>query len=135
MLRMLLVALTAFSLTGPARAQGEADAIQGVISRQIEAFQADDFETAFSYASPTIRRLFGTSENFGAMVRNGYPMVWRPAEVQFKDVRGSGSLFHQRVLVRDGHGVYHLLEYQMIPGAEGWKINGVWMLEQPPMGV
>ncbi len=135
MLRILLAALTAVSLAGPARAQGEAEAIQGVISSQIEAFRADDFETAFSYASPTIRRLFGTSENFGAMVRNGYPMVWRPADVQFKDFTGSGNLFHQRVLVRDGQGVYHLLEYQMIPGAEGWKINGVWMLEPPPVGV
>ena len=55
-------------------------AIESVISKQIEAFRADDFATAFTFASPNIRSMFGTPDNFGVMVRRGYPMVWRPGQ-------------------------------------------------------
>lgn len=57
--------------------------IQNVIAAQIEAFQQDDFQTAFTFASPKIQMLFGSPENFGKMVQNGYPMVWRPSDVTF----------------------------------------------------
>lgn len=100
-------------------------AVQKVISDQIAAFQADDFDTAFTYASPTIKRLFGDADRFGQMVRNGYPMVWRPAEVQFLDTETAGEAVRQHVLIRDQEGVYYELQYDMIDGAEGWKINGV----------
>ncbi len=135
MLRLLIVSLFALGLVGPARAQDEAAAIEGVIGSQIEAFRADDFATAFTFASPAIQRIFRTPENFGAMVRNGYPMVWRPAEVEFRGLEGAGNLYAQQVLVRDAQGVYHLLEYQMIRIENGWRINGVSLLETPPVGV
>ena len=72
----LAIAL-ALSLPAPARAQG-AD-IEATIGRQLEAFRADAFDDAFTFASPMIQGLFRTPETFGEMVRNGYPMVWRPA--------------------------------------------------------
>ena len=60
----------------PALSQSEASSgIEATINRQIEAFQADDFATAFTFASPTIQGMFGTSDRFGAVVRQGYPMV------------------------------------------------------------
>ncbi|MEM6481792.1 MAG: DUF4864 domain-containing protein [Pseudomonadota bacterium] len=100
-------------------------AVKQVISDQIAAFQADDFDTAFTYASPTIKQMFGDADRFGQMVRNGYPMVWRPAEVQFLDTETTGEAVRQHVLIRDQSGVYYELQYDMIEGAEGWKINGV----------
>ena len=108
--------------------------IEGTIQGQIDAFQVDDFDTAFSFASPTIRRMFGNSEYFGSMVRQGYPMVWRPAEVRFLDLRELGGLMVQRVMIRDRAGVYHVLEYQMQPGADGWQINGVRLVPQSGVG-
>ena len=62
-----------------------------MISKQIEAFKADDFDTAFSFASPMIQRMFGSASTFGEMVQNGYPMVWRPAEVRFSAPRRSAA--------------------------------------------
>ena len=38
-----------------------------------------------------IQGMFGTPARFGLMVRNGYPMVWRPAEVEFLSVEERGS--------------------------------------------
>ncbi|MEM6637093.1 MAG: DUF4864 domain-containing protein [Pseudomonadota bacterium] len=108
--------------------------IEGTIQRQLEAFQADDFVTAFTFASPSIRQMFGTPERFGQMVRNGYPMVWRPAEVEYLELREIRGALWQKVLIRDGEGRFHTLDYQMIPTEGGWQINGVTVVRQPDVG-
>lgn len=102
--------------------------IEANIAAQIQAFRADDFATAFTFASPSIQRLFRNADNFGAMVRNGYPMVWRPADVRFLELREVDGALWQKVMITDGNGRVHLLDYQMIPLTEGWKINGVQLL-------
>ena len=110
----------------------QADDVQDVISQQLEAFKADDFATAFSFASPAIKGIFGTPERFGMMVRQGYPMVWRPADVQFIGQETRDPLVYQRVMIRDADGTFHALEYEMIPTSEGsWQINGVRFIQPP----
>lgn len=99
--------------------------IQGVIRDQIEAFRADDFAGAFEHASPGIQKFFGSSQRFGQMVQQGYPMVWRPSGLTFLEQRNDGGLIWQRLLVRDAQGRGHVLDYQMIQTENGWKINGV----------
>ena len=108
--------------------------VQDVISAQIEAFRADDFEKAFTYASPTIRGIFGTSERFGVMVRQGFPMVWRPGAIRFLEFRPNAGGTDQLVLIRDAEGVFHTLKYEMIETPEGWKINGVQFVGAPELG-
>jgi len=109
-------------------------AIETVIQQQFDAFRAEDVGTAFSFASPNIKGMFGTPENFGKMVRNGYPMVWRPAEVQFLDLREVAGNLWQRVMVTDQAGRTHLLDYQMVETGQGWQINGVQLLPQAGVG-
>ncbi|TRD21729.1 DUF4864 domain-containing protein [Palleronia caenipelagi] len=121
------------ALTAPAMA--EDTALTAVISAQIDAFLADDMVTAFGYASPMIRDMFGSAENFGRMVRQGYPMVYRPTEVQFLGVKDLGSVLRQRVLIRDSGGATHLLDYDMIRVGTDWRINGVHLIEAPGIGV
>ena len=123
-MRQILLALAATILLAmPAKANE--DAIQSVISSQIAAFQADDFTKAFTFASPTIQQIFGSPEQFGTMVREGYPMVWRPSEVTFLSVETTDGLLWQTVMVRDQAGAVHLLDYQMVELEQGWKINAV----------
>ena len=117
------VILMIICFCGAARA--DEDAIRSVISDQIDAFQQDDFETAFTFASPSIKSMFGTPERFGVMVRQGYPMVWRPAEVSFLSAETIAGQLWQNVLIRDAQGALHILEYQMIEGPDGWKVNAV----------
>ena len=109
--------------------------IEGTIQSQIDAFLADDFATAFTFASPNIQGLFGSADRFGAMVRGGYPMVWRPEDVQFLELRDLNGRLWQKVMVRDQAGGFHVLDYQMIETAEGWRINGVQLLPAPDLGV
>lgn len=105
--------------------------VEATIDSQIEAFLADDFGRAFTFASPNIQRMFRTPENFGAMVRRGYPMVWRPAEVRYLELRQINGALWQKVQITDAEGRVHLLDYQMIELNSEWKINAVQYLRQP----
>ena len=102
--------------------------IEANIAAQIQAFKVDDFDTAFTFASPNIQRLFRNPENFGAMVRNGYPMVWRPSDLRFLELREIAGALWQKVLIVDGRGQTHILDYQMVQQEDGWKINAVQLL-------
>ncbi len=108
--------------------------IQTVIDNQIDAFLSDDFATAFTYASPNIKRVFGNPERFGQMVRQGYPMVWRPQNVEYLSLNQINGRHVQTVMITDNTGTIHLLEYDMIDTPEGWLINGVQILRTPQIG-
>lgn len=125
-----VLCLGLLALTPQAHAQNAE--IEATITAQIEAFKADDFERAFTFASPNIQGLFQTPDNFGRMVRGGYPMVWRPKDVTYLEVREAAGFLFQRVMITDAEGAVHLLEYQMIEMGGAWKINGVRLLANPP---
>ena len=125
--------LLSLGLALPAAAQEEP--IREVIESQIAAFQADDMVTAFSYASPGIQAMFGTPENFGLMVKQGYPMVYRPTDVEMGDLREVAGNLWQRVRVEDQAGAAWFLDYMMIETPEGWLINAVQILPAPEVGV
>jgi len=125
--------LTAAFLALPALAQE--DPIRNTIQSQLDAFRADDFGTAFSFASPMIKGIFGTAENFGAMVTNGYPMVHRPAEIEMGELREVAGNLWQRVRIIDQAGRAHILDYMMVETPEGWQINAVQLLPAPDVGV
>ena len=116
----------------PAAAQ-EAE-VHATIERQLQAFQADDFGQAFSFASPNIKSIFGTPENFGRMVTQGYPMVHRPGAVKMLDLREVAGALWQRVMITDAAGKTHLLDYQMVQTPEGWQINAVQLLQATGLG-
>ena len=116
-------------LTTPAPANAQETDIQSVISSQIDAFKVDDFATAFTFAAPSIQNIFRTPENFGRMVSQGYPMVWRPADVSYLDLRQEGGAVFQDVQIVDAKGRIHLLEYRMTQMQGSWKISGVRLLE------
>ena len=128
----LYAVLTAACLALPVQAQ-EAP-IQSTIQSQLDAFMADDFVTAFSFASPMIKGVFGTSDNFGTMVQQGYPMVSRHGAVQMLELRTVAGNLWQRVMITDNAGRTHLLDYQMIETADGWQINAVQLLPAQDAG-
>jgi hypothetical protein len=132
-MRLLFAALLSVFAVTSTVGTAKADSIQDVISSQLDAFQADDFATAFTFASPMIKRLFGTPERFGSMVREGYPMVWRPADVAFIGQESRGGRVYQKIRIQDAQGAYHGLEYEMIETENGWQINGVRFIQMPDL--
>lgn len=131
-MRRLTLVLTLGLLASPLAAQDDA-AIRDVIGNQLQAFTDRDVAEAWTYASPMIQRLFGTAENFGAMVRNGYPMVWDNSDAEFLDLDGDGATRTQEVYVRDGEGRGWILDYSMIATDQGWRINGVTVIPAPDL--
>ena len=128
-MRILFNFLAALLFASSAAAQDQS--IEDVIGSQLEAFNARDVDDAWRYASPMIQGMFGTSRNFGAMVENGYPMVWTNRDVEFLERREEQGQQVQRLLLRDESGAAHVLEYMMIDTPDGWRINGVQLLPAP----
>lgn len=122
------VGLAALLMASQAWAQ-PATEIETVIGDQISAFRQNDLPRAFTHAAPSIQGVFGDPDRFGVMVRDGYPMVWRPAEVSYLERRQIGSETVQIVMIRDGSGDLHFLAYRMIRLEGAWRINGVQLLE------
>ena len=113
----------------------EGKAIETTIRAQITALQSDDFDRAFTYASPTIQQIFRAPEVFGRMVRQGYPMVYRPSAIEFLELASVEGYYWQKVQIRDGQGRYHLIAYQMVQLDGVWRINGVQLLPSRETGV
>ncbi|MGR3712577.1 MAG: DUF4864 domain-containing protein [Shimia sp.] len=134
MKHVLLALVVVAGFAREAQAQSEVqdsveDQIEAVISQQMAAFRGDDFAQAFGFAADNIKRLFQTPETFGEMVQRGYPMVHRSQDVRFGDLRREGNAVWQRVLVRDARGALYVLDYLMLPTAQGWRIAAVQLLD------
>lgn len=108
--------------------------IKSVISSQIQSFLADDFAKAFTFAAPNIKKIFQTPERFGRMVSQGYPMVHRPAEVVFQDLKETAGEMKQDVLLRDTQGRYFVARYTMVLADGVWQISGVSIEQSPGVG-
>jgi hypothetical protein len=122
-----LTLVAAFAAMAPVRAEpvsaADARAVKAVVSGQLDAFARDDAKLAFSYAAPAIRSMFATPERFVAMVRAGYPIVYRPATVTFLlPLRADGQLF-QGVHLTDAAGALWLATYRLERQTDGtWRI-------------
>ncbi len=128
MAMMLGVVFSTLVAFGAAAQQQE---IESTISGQFEAFKADDFAGAFEFATPQLKVLFGSPENFQRMVTQGYPMVRQPAEVRFLELREMAGGMWQKVQIVDAKGFMHLLDYKMEHTDAGWRIGAVQILDAP----
>jgi hypothetical protein len=129
-LRLMFLA----GLLWPASAPAQEAEIAATIDGQMQAFAARDAAAAFSFASPMIQGMFGTPDNFAAMVSQGYPMVWTPGDPRMLELRTIAGALWQRVHVTDAQGRGWFLDYQMIETPDGWKINGVEVLPGTDLG-
>jgi hypothetical protein len=111
---------------------GDRGAIRRVIESQLDAFRRDDGPGAFAFASPTIKQMFGSPENFMAMVRTGYPQVYRPSSVGFGDLVSTEGTLHQLVDIVGPDGLPVIAVYEMERQPDGsWQINGCRLLRPP----
>lgn len=129
MIKRMTIAVVAAAMLASATFAQANDAIEDVIGTQLQAFNDRDVETAFSFASPTIKGIFREPDVFGMMVEQGYPMVWDNRAVRFLGLREEAGMQIQTVQIEDPEGRVFTLEYAMIETANGWQINGVQIIE------
>lgn len=123
-----LIAVFFLSMSTLLLADEKAD-IQSTISDQLRAFASDNFIEAFTHASPGIKDIFGTVENFSNMVKKGYPMVWRYNNFEFLNLEETPQGYSQIVRITDQNDKLFLLKYFMKNVAGIWKISGVSIIE------
>ena len=123
-----LIAVFFLSMSTLLFADERAD-IQSTISDQLRAFASDNFIEAFTHASPGIKDIFGTVENFSNMVKKGYPMVWRFNNFEFLNLEETPQGYSQIVRITDQNDKLFLLKYFMKNVAGIWKISGVSIIE------
>ena len=112
----------------PPVSAADRDAIRSIIQSQVDAFQRDDGEAAFGLASPSIQRMFGSSEIFMDMVRQGYQPVYRPKVFDFADVTLLNGQITQKVRVigPDGRPVTAFYPMTQLPDGT-WRIDGCYL--------
>jgi hypothetical protein len=100
-------------------------AIRSIIEQQLEAFQQDNAEAAFSFASPAIQQKFETPETFLLMVREAYPAVYRPRSVMFDSFTFFQGIPAQAVTLLSPDGELVRALYLMEKQPDGvWRISG-----------
>ncbi len=122
-----MIPLLAFAAPSRADPVSAADtkAVRTVVEAQLAAFAADDAKRAFSYAAPAIRDMFGTPDQFMAMVRAGYPVIYRPSAVVFLNPEWVQGQLVQGVQLTDASGALWLAIYRLDRQADKtWRISG-----------
>jgi len=105
------------------------DAIRAVIQRQLQAFQKNNAEEAFTFASPEIRATFGTAKNFFQAVKTSYAAVYRPRSVMFEKLVMVQGIPTQEVVLLAPDGDLVKALYLMEKQPDGtWKISGCFIV-------
>jgi len=131
----LVGVLTLFLCAGVVRAQTarpDPKTAAVPVMKQLEAFRRDDFDTAFTFASSTIRAQFDRS-SFETMVRRGYPEIARSTfGAVVKTELPAEGLAYVTVKIRGANGQSVEALYELT-WEDDWKINGV--VTRPDAGV
>ena len=99
--------------------------IKSIVNQQLEAFQNDDFEKAYSFASPTIKKMFSSPEVFRKMVIGGYQAVYRPQSIKMGSVEIIKGVTTLKVYLVDPNGEFITANYLMEKQGNGeWLISG-----------
>jgi len=128
-----LVLLLALAWVTPAaRAQTDEKAAAEPVMRQLEAFRRNDYDTAFTFASAQIHRLFDR-QSFERMVKTGYPEIADSVRANVVAARvGPDGHVYLVIKIRGANGQQVEAMYDMVREDGSWKINGV--VAQPDPG-
>ena len=103
----------------------EENEIKSIVNQQLEAFKNDDFEKAYSFASPTIKKMFSSPEVFRKMVIGGYQAVYRPQSIKIGSVEIIKGVATLKVYLVDPNGEFVTANYLMEKQEDGeWLIGG-----------
>ncbi|WP_374372161.1 DUF4864 domain-containing protein [Dongia sp.] len=126
---VLTVLFLAVTMSSGLRADSsDQAAAHEIIRAQMQAFQTDDANVAFAFASPELQTKFGSPAVFMDMVKSGYAPVYRPRAVEFRDWVDSPGGPEQQVFVIGPDGRGYIAHYMMERQPDGsWRISGCYL--------
>ena len=104
--------------------------IESTVNAQTSAFSRDDFELAYSFASPSFRSSV-TLEGFVEIIAGSYGPLIESSKLIFSDCMvdlGSGLALIDVRFLQAGNDVYGL-RYLMIETMDGWRVQGASNLQ------
>lgn len=103
-----------------------------VVNRQLSAFRAADFASAYQHSALVVQQKFSLPQ-FELMVRRDYSAMTEPQEVEFGAVHASGANAYMQVFLTTPDGTVRSYLYSFTCESDGWKINGVESLGAQPL--
>ena len=110
--------------------EAEAQKVRAVIETQLQAFADDDADRAFEANTPGVREAIGSAGHFLALVRGGYPMIFRPTSISFMQPEQRGDAVLQLAEIVDAQGKSWLALFSLEQQPDGsWRISGCVVAE------
>lgn len=104
--------------------------LQGLITRQLDAFSREDAATAESLATPQFHDRYPDPASFFAMVKEHYAPLLKPRSTHFDEMTDSphGPLQKMTVVASDGTVWTAAYIFERISGE--WRISGCGLMKQ-----
>ena len=129
-MRILMPLVLLMSLLTHSAGAADSSAAQSVIRAQEQALARDDGATAYAQAAPEVQALFPTVDIFMAMVRSGYPPIYRHRSFEFGPSQAEDGTIAQRVHIVDADGEAWEALYTLQTQPDGsLKITGCSLLK------
>ena len=97
--------------------------IKQTVQNQLDAFARDDFEAAYSYASPSIKKIFQSYIDFESMIKNSYQAVYRPQSIDFGIIQSLEIGAMLKVYLVDPDGNFVTAKYELKK-----QENDLWLI-------
>ncbi|MCX7304448.1 MAG: DUF4864 domain-containing protein [Hyphomicrobiales bacterium] len=126
-IRASLLVAALLGATAAFAGDAEIKAAQGTVDAQLKALKSGDGALAYSFAAPTIQRIFPTADIFMNMVESGYQPVRNPRNYAFgkAEEMGAGKIAQQVLLTGpDGKEYEALYTLELQPDGV-WRVTGV----------
>ncbi len=106
--------------------------LYSVITRQLSALRASDFESAYQRAAAGVQEKFSRTQ-FELMIRRDFASMTEAAKVEFGAVEIAGATAAVQVFLTTADGATRLYLYSFSAERDGWKIDGVQSLARQPV--
>lgn len=136
LIRTALVAAFAFVPVAAFASDTDIRGAQATVDSQLKAFQSNDGALAYSFAAPSIQRIFPTVDIFMGMVGSAYQPVRNPKSYAFGVAKelGSGRI-QQDVLLTGPDGLEYEAEYTLELQPDGvYRITSVKLKKSTAIG-
>jgi len=103
---------------------------RAIIQRQLDAFEHNDADSAFSLASPGLKETYSNPHNFMNSVRSGETPFFKRRMVEYHDFVAAGDDAAQSVVLVDDDSNVWTVVYKLARQPDGsWLIDGVVLVK------
>ncbi|MGH7937450.1 MAG: DUF4864 domain-containing protein, partial [Bryobacteraceae bacterium] len=103
-----------------------------LVNRQLSAFRAADFESAYRHAAAAVQEKFSPVQ-FELMIRRDFSSMTETQRVEFGAVQMAGATALVQVFLIAPSGAVRGFLYSFTAEPDGWKIDGVQPFSRQPV--